>query len=214
LQLESCPCDLHFVEYLEKRGVEGKSIFHFGTGEHHLVGMRNHERGNPNEVFAITASRQEYRVYIDFIIDNPQAANYYKVMFADIYTLSPSLLPSFDIVTLFHLCEYYDENAEGSARFNPAYARTNDHGLLGLFLSRLNPGGQVVFFKNSGGFISKRGPGLKVLFTKSNALVEGDRRGAEIINDYLSRGEMVIEDEYKTLLICGRPDADSQLGGR
>jgi SAM-dependent methyltransferase len=201
------------VEYLEKKKVEGKAIFHFGTGEHHLVGKNNHERGNPNEILAITACRQEYEVYMDYIIEEPEAANSYKVMFGDIYTLSRRMMPSFDIVILFHLCEYYDENAAGNAQFNSAYARLNDHSLLELFLSLLNPGGQIVFFKKSAGFISKQGTGLKVFSTKSSTLVEGDRRGAEIINDFFSRGKMVIEDEYETLLICGRPDAGSQVGG-
>jgi SAM-dependent methyltransferase len=191
---EQCPCDLHFVEYLEKRGVEGKSIFHFGTGEHHLVGMRNHERGNPNEILAITASYQpqtsrskEHEAYIDFIVNNPEAANYYKVMFGDIYTLSPSLLPSFDIVTLFHLCEFYNEEKS-------EYARLDDLKLLDLFLSKLNPTGKILFYTKSAGYVNK------------------GRKAAQLIDAFVSQGRMVIEDEYKTLLICGRPDASSQVG--
>lgn len=197
LSLTNCPCDLHFTQYLESRKVEGKLIFHFGPGKHHMVGKDNFERGNPNEIIAITASYEEatsrsgeHDAYIDFIVDNPAAANCYKVLFADIYTLSPRLLPSFDIVTLFHLCEYYDEQYFDGRKFNrlnSSYARLDDAGLLEMFLSKLNIGGKIFFFTKSGGFI------------------HGDRRAAKIVDDYVSQRKLVIEDEYETLLICGRP---------
>jgi hypothetical protein len=101
-------------------------------------------------------------------------------MFADIYTLSQKILPRFDIVTLFHLCEYYDEQKS-------VYARLNDVKLLELFLSKLNPGGKIMFFTKSGAY---------------------DRKGCKaaiIVKDFLYRKRMVIEDEVETLLICGRP---------
>ena len=205
--------DPDFAGYLASRNVKGKLIFHFGTGEHHLVGKDNHERGNPNEILAITASREEHDAYIDFIINNPVAANYYKVMFGDIYTLSPVVLPTFDIVTLFHLCEYYDvqcdyaDDKPDAQRVHPnsAYSRLDDVTLLDLFLHKLSPGGKILFFKGSGGFVSKREPGALVTFTTSGGFVEGDRRAARIVNDFVSEGQMVIEGEYESLLICGSP---------
>ena len=207
--------DPDFVGYLASENTKGKLIFHFGTGEHHLVGKNNHELGNPNEIMAITASREEYGAYIDFVIDNPVAANYYRVFFGDIYTLSPPTLPTFDIVTLFHLCEYYDDQRDEEdgepfaqqSRLNSAYSRLNDETLLDLFLQKLNPGGRILFFKRSAGIVSKREPGAIVTFTDSGGSVEGDRRAATIINSFLSRGQMVVESEYRTLLVCGRPAA-------
>jgi hypothetical protein len=190
-----CPCDLHFIQYLEQKKLEGKMIFHFGTGEHHLVGKNNHERGNPNELLAITASREEYEVYIDYIIDTPVAANYYKALFADIYTLSPRMLPSFDIVTLFHLCEYFDEreykderdynevHASGDPPLNSSYARLDDVKLLEVFLSKLNPGGRILFFKQS---------------------CMWDPNAVQIVDTFISEGRMIIEDEYESLLICSQ----------
>ena len=69
-----CPCDLHFIDYLNEAGVRDKVIFHFGSGEHHVLGKTNLEAAVPNEILAITASRREHQTYIDFIIDNPLAA--------------------------------------------------------------------------------------------------------------------------------------------
>src|SRR5262249_17297818 len=109
LTLTNCPCDLDFVRYLEARQLAGNLIFHFGTGAHHLVGKNNYERGNPNEILAIPASGDEHQAYIDFVVNHPAAANHYKVLFADIYTLNARMLPRFDLVTLFHLCEYFDQ---------------------------------------------------------------------------------------------------------
>ena len=187
--LEHCPCDLHFVQYLEAKQLAGKTIFHFGTGDHHLVGKDNHERGNPNEILAITASYQpdtgrsgEHESYIEFTVNNPIAANYYKVLFADIYCLSARMLPSFDIVTLFHLCEFYNEEKSG-------YARLDDRKLLEMFLSKLNPGGKIVFYTKSAGYVDK---GCKA---------------AALVSDFVTQGRMSIEDEYQTLLICRRGGA-------
>lgn len=205
LQLEYAPCDLHFVEYLEARKIAGKSIFHFGTGEHHLVGRSNYERGNPNEVFGITASKEEHDAYIDFIIGAPAASNFYRVVFGDIYTLSARMLPAFDIVTLFHLGEYYDDCPAGTPELNSEYARLNDATMLELFLSKLNPGGKIIFFTGSGGLISRREPGLKVISTKMGAMLEGDRHGVDVINGFLSSGRMTIEEQYESLLICAGP---------
>ena len=40
LDEKQCPCDVHFVEWLEEQGQTGKRIYHFGTGGHHYVGIR------------------------------------------------------------------------------------------------------------------------------------------------------------------------------
>ena len=205
--VDYCPCDPNFVRFLESNRIEGKLIFHFGTGEHHLVGRDNYERGNPNEIWAITASRREHDAYIDFIVDNPRAANYYKVLYADIYTLSPRMLPNFDIVTLFHLCEYYDEVESGSPRLNSEYAQLDDEGLVEMFLTKLNSGGRIAFYAKSGGFISSRldMESQKLDHTEAGPFIRGDRKGAKIVNDLISRGRIAIQDEYETLVFCGCP---------
>lgn len=160
---EDNPCDLDFTKYLKANQIEGKLIFHFGTGEHHLVGKDNYERGNPNEILGITVSKEEYEAYINFIVDNPKAANSYKVLYADIYTLSSKMLPNFDIVTLFHLGDCYDEQPYSEklglgdpeldkSRLNSAYAPLDDSGVLRLFISKLNPQGKILFNRNSDGF--------------------------------------------------------------
>src|SRR5262245_3374661 len=118
LNVPQCPCDVHFLEYLQKHNLTEKVIFHFGTGAHHIVGKTNFESGEPNEILAVTASPREYEKYIEFIIHNPAAARCYKVMFTDIYTLTPRIIPNFDLVTLFHLGEYYDEERSAYAQLD------------------------------------------------------------------------------------------------
>ena len=64
LNPRSCPCDIEFIEYLKKNGVEDKVLFHFGTGSHHIVGLENQKLDKPNEVIGITASVSEHRAYV------------------------------------------------------------------------------------------------------------------------------------------------------
>jgi SAM-dependent methyltransferase len=142
LQPESCPCDIQFVEYLKQHHIQGKSIFHFGTGEHHFVGLQNQIFDRPNEIFGITASAPEHQSYVQLVLKNTELPKFYKVLFADIYTLSANTLPSLDIVTLFHLCEFYlPENAH--------LTHQNDESLLQLFLDKLNPDGRILFYSGS-----------------------------------------------------------------
>lgn len=183
LQVGNCPCDVHFAEYLEEHGVTGKTIFHFGSGEHHILGKRNLELGQPNEILAVTASREEHASYVDFIIENPKAARSYQVLFVDIYTLTPRLLPTFDLVTLFHLAEFYDEVAS-------AYAPLNDTSLVDLFISKLNPGGRIL------------------LYSKSKP-VKCAEKAQRILAEVVAEGRLVAEGEYKSLLLFACPEAIS-----
>ncbi|HEY7549732.1 MAG TPA: hypothetical protein VH913_09470, partial [Hyphomicrobiaceae bacterium] len=57
-----CPCDVHFLEYLNEKRVRNAAIFHFGTGNHHIVGLKAAE--DNNAVLSITASPHEYDDYV------------------------------------------------------------------------------------------------------------------------------------------------------
>lgn len=172
-----CPCDVHFAEYLKQRDIRGKSIFHFGTGGHHLVGVRNSQDGLENDVLGITASPAEHARYVKLLIKNPSLAVYYKVLFADIYTLSAVQLPAFDIVTLFHLGEFYDPSN--------SHIRHDDAGVLDLFLTRLTPGGRILFYSGS--------CGIEI---------------AQPIADQAVRaGRMALEENYESLLLYRLTDA-------
>ena len=140
-----CPCDVHFCDYLDSRGIEDKALFHFGTGAHHLVGLRNVSRPVPNHILGVTASPREHERYIRQVIKNPGLAKNYKVMFLDIYTLNARMLPNFDLVSLFHLAEFYHP-------VELAYAPLDDRKLLELFLAKLNPNGQLAFYSGSDGW--------------------------------------------------------------
>ena len=62
-----CPCDIHFNEWIEANAIANKTIYHFGTGTHHIVGIAQAQNGRGNAVFAITASKIEYETYIDLV---------------------------------------------------------------------------------------------------------------------------------------------------
>jgi hypothetical protein len=177
LRTPTCPCDAHFVEYLSEKKIMDKVIFHFGTGSHHLVGKANATQPSPNLVFGITASRREYDKYIDYIIDNPEAARSYQVIFADIYTLQARLLPKFDYVTLFHLGEFHDHKLS-------AYAPLNDSTLVDLFLTRLNGNGRILFYKHSA--------------------FGGAEKTRFILRRAVKEGKIVQAGEYKSLMVYSR----------
>jgi SAM-dependent methyltransferase len=138
----SCPCDRQFVEYLQQRDITDQSVFHFGTGTHHIVGCENQKLAQPNQILAITASHPEHEAYVKLALQSRGIEKYYKVLFNDIYTLDARNLPSFDVVSLFHLCEFYlPEEA--------AFVNHDDRSLLALFLEKLNPNGILILYDRS-----------------------------------------------------------------
>ncbi len=145
LRVAECPCDVHFCDWLEKNKITNSSIFHFGTGGHHVVGIRTAENGSNNCVLGINASPQEYETFIQLAIEKPMVEKTYKVFFGDIYQLEPRLLPQFDVVTLFHLCEFRDAR-------NDAYRALTDRQVADLMTSKTNPGGYILFYTKSFAF--------------------------------------------------------------
>jgi hypothetical protein len=137
-----CPCDVHFVQYLEGKKASNAAIFHFGTGNHHYVGLKNAESGVDNAVLGITASPQEYSAYIDLLIKNPRLGHTYKAYFGDIYQLDGRLLPAFDYVTLFHVGEYRTPD-------NDSYGALTDREMTLVLADKLKPGGEILFYSGS-----------------------------------------------------------------
>ncbi|WP_310570246.1 hypothetical protein [Gemmatimonas sp.] len=172
LQAKVCPCDLQFADFLAASGRSGSMVFHFGTGEHHLLAKENQALSEPNEILGITASLGEYEAYVDYVINEPQAAKYYKVLFADIYTLTPRMLPKFDVVSLFHLCEFYNVS-------NAEYAPLDDTSLVELFLATMNPGGELLFYTGS------------FAYAKAQPIIER----------FVDQGRLIKKAEYEQLLI-------------
>lgn len=137
-----CPCDLHLVDYLEEKGVKGKSIFHFGTGNHHIVGLRLAENGSNNAVLGITASPQEYDDYIKLLIKNPRLGHTYKAYFGDIYQLDARLLPELDYAALVHVGEFRTPE-------NDSYGALTDLQMCELVADKIRPNGEVLFYTGS-----------------------------------------------------------------
>ena len=87
LHEDQCPCDVHFVEFLEAQGIANAAIFHFGTGGHHYVGIRNAQNGSNNAVLGITCSRGEFDAYVSLAIEMLRISRLYKVVIGDSYVL-------------------------------------------------------------------------------------------------------------------------------
>ncbi|MDB5643012.1 MAG: hypothetical protein JWN07_2329 [Hyphomicrobiales bacterium] len=147
LQLAQCPCDVHFCDWLEREQIRDASIFHFGTGSHHVVGVRTAENHSNNCVLGITASPGEYDAFVKLAIDRPEVEKSYKVFFGDIYQLEQRLLPQFDVVTLFHLCEFRNER-------NDLYGALTDLEVVSMLTEQTRPGGYIVFYTKSFAFDS------------------------------------------------------------
>lgn len=140
-----CPCDTHFADFLDEHGVKGASIFHFGTGSHHIVALRSAESGSNNAILGITASPGEYDAYIKLLIEKPRLGATYKAYFGDIYQLDPRLLPALDYVTNFHACEFRTEK-------NDAYGALTDLEMTLVLADAIKPGGEMHFYTGSDGY--------------------------------------------------------------
>jgi hypothetical protein len=139
-----CPCDLHFCDFLRERNIRSRSIFHLGTGGHHLVGLRNRVDDTRNVILGVTVSPAEIKRYVRLVVRDPILGHNYKVLFADVHDLSAASLPDFDLVTLFHLCELGSPTGSGHL--------LSDEGVLSLFTSKLRPGGLLATYRGSLGY--------------------------------------------------------------
>jgi hypothetical protein len=137
-----CPCDAHLMDFIADRDIRNAAIYHFGTGGHHLVGLRCLEDGRNNSVLGVTASPTEYEEYIRLLIANPKLAKPYVAYFGDIYMLNEKLLPEFDLATLFHSREFRTEK-------NDAYGALTDLEVMTILTRRVKPGGHVLFYTGS-----------------------------------------------------------------
>ena len=131
---------MHFVEWLETARLSGIRIYHFGTGGHHHVGVECARPHLNNTVFGVTASPKEYKSYVDLVTRQPEVSKTYLAYFGDIYTSNSDLLPAFDVVTLFHLCEFRDES-------NSRYGAKTDAEVLDLFARHTARDGHLLFYR-------------------------------------------------------------------
>jgi hypothetical protein len=145
LLVDVCPCDVHFNDWIASRKLNNKTIYHFGSGTHHVVGIKQAVRRN--RTLCITASKQEYEAYVALVTKNAGVARNYVCYFGDIYLTNPKLLPEFDVVTMFHLCEFFTKNTASKA-----YGGLTDRKLLDLFTDKTRKGGYILFYKGSMSF--------------------------------------------------------------
>lgn len=141
LKRDDCPCDPDFVDWLAAQGLRDQTIFHFGTGDHHLVGLSCARAQDGNAVIGVTATPGEHDAYVRLARSEPEITKRYVTYFGDIYNVNPGLLPDLDLATLFHLCEFADENLK--------YRALNDEGLVRAIGDRLRPGGRMLFYTGS-----------------------------------------------------------------
>jgi hypothetical protein len=145
LREAECPCDVHFVQWLDETRITDGAIYHFGTGAHHHVGIECAKPERTNAVLGITAAPQEYQKYIELAIARPDVLRHYNCVFGDIYLLNERILPSFDVVTLFHLCEFRGEKTD-------AYRGMTDLEVANLLTEKTVPHGYILFFTGSFAF--------------------------------------------------------------
>jgi len=145
LREKDCPCDVHFIEWLDENRITDATIYHFGTGGHHHVGVECAAPRQRNNVLGITAAPQEYQKYVELAIARPEVLRHYNAIFGDIYLLNGKLLPTFDVVTLFHLCEFRGEKTE-------SYGGLTDLQVTNLLTDKTRPGGHILFFTTSFAF--------------------------------------------------------------
>jgi hypothetical protein len=145
LREKDCPCDVHFIEWLDENRITDATIYHFGTGGHHHVGVECAAPHRRNNVLGITAAPQEYQKYVELAIARPEVLRHYNAIFGDIYLLNGKLLPTFDVVTLFHRCEFRGEKTE-------SYGGLTDLQVTNLLTDKTRPGGHILFFTTSFAF--------------------------------------------------------------
>lgn len=156
-----CPSDTDISSYINtyEPSLGGLTIFHFGTGGHHIVGLTNHQRMHPNFVIGITASPAEYQSYIELCLKDGSLGKDYIVYFGDIYNLQPQFLPPLDIASMPHIGEYYDPTkgreanitVKGANVDRSQYAALDDKTLLDLIVDKLVPGGRLLIYTRSHG---------------------------------------------------------------
>ena len=145
LSEKDCPCDIHFVRWLEEQGIVDSSIYHFGSGAHHLVGIECAREDRRNAVLSITAAPKEHDTYIELAIARPEVLRHYNCVFGDIYLINPNLIPDLDVVTLFHLCEFRSDKTD-------SYGGLTDLEVTEMLTDRLRPGGHILFYTGSFAF--------------------------------------------------------------
>ena len=145
LDEKQCPCDIHFLDYLDDKHIENADIFHMGTGNHHIVGLKTATNGAGNHVLGITASPQEYDDYVKLLIANPKLGFTYKAYFGDIYQIDRRLLPALDYATLFHLGEYRTADSD-------TYGALTDVEMTLVLADKLKAGGEIHFYSGSFAF--------------------------------------------------------------
>jgi hypothetical protein len=175
LDADVCPCDIHLVDWLDGRGVKGKTIYHFGTGGHHLVGLDNMRKGAPNDILGITAAPKEFEHFVRLAIEHAALSRNYQCIFGDIYLLNPRLMPKIDIATMFHLCEFRSEKQD-------TYGGLTDVEVLETVLDMLPADGQVLFYNRSRDWW----------------------RAEPLVRDFAARGRISHRETFETLEVYGK----------
>jgi hypothetical protein len=109
---------------------------------------------------------------VELVTRQPEVSKNYLAYFGDIYTSNTGLLPQFEVVTLFHLCEFRDES-------NSRYGAKTDDEVLDLFARHTVPNGHILFYKGSSAY----------------------RQAEPIISRWAANGEFAEVGDFKTLRI-------------
>jgi hypothetical protein len=177
LRASECPCDVEFIEWLDENRITDAAIYHFGSGAHHHVGIECANVHRRNSVIAITAAPQEHQKYVELAIERPDVLRYYNCVFGDIYLVNERLLPIFDVVTLFHLCEFRGEKTD-------AYQGLTDLEVANILTDKVCSSGYILFFTGSFAFDW-----------------QGPTSTKKVIEEWEKRGDVKKQADFKTLRV-------------
>ncbi len=162
--VRDCPADRDIANYIDLHEPRdgGLTVFHFGTGGHHHIGLANQRREHPNRIIGITASPGEYERYMQLCVEDGSLGGNYLVYFGDIYNLRPEYLPTLDVASMPHIGEYYDASQVKEAGVHVggstdrSYVPLNDRSLVELIVDKLVVGGRLLIYVRSHGASSTR----------------------------------------------------------
>ena len=146
LDIARCPCDAHFNDWVKQKKLRNKLIYHFGTGNHHVVGLKQATNKSNNAVFAITASKEEYASYIELAINRPSLEELSRLFWRHLPHQSRNCCRT----STSSRCSI----SANSSMTNKAYGGVDDAKLLDMLTAKTRLGGHILFFTGSFAFPS------------------------------------------------------------
>ena len=207
-----CPCDIHFVEYLEEKRRKDAAIFHFGTGNHHIVGLKaRRERLQQRRArhHRLAAGVRRLRRAAD---QEPAARPHLQgLLRRHLPARSPACCRAFDYAALFHVGEFRTPE-------NDSYGALTDLEMTLVLADKLKPGGEILFYTGSFAYDKAEAVAKELVKTRPFDAGAGDYKTLRIFRKRSAlsptRDAMSIWDVYKRALAMLVVERTPDLLGR